>query len=64
MKIKEVPFIDIKLYEDDGTPVLQPDDEFKSELVIGNICIRFTKKFNWFQRLMLRLVFGLNIYKI
>ena len=64
MKVKEIPFIDIKLYENDGTPVLQPDDEFKSELVIGNIYIRFTKKFNWFQRLMLRLVFGLNIYKI
>ena len=64
MKVKEIPFIDIKLYENDGTLVLQPDDEFKSELVIGNIYIRFTKKFNWFQRLMLRLVFGLNIYKI
>ena len=64
MKVKEVPFIEIKLSENDGTPIFQPDDEFKSEFVIGNIYIRFTKKFNWFQRLMLRLVFGLNIHKI
>lgn len=36
---------------------------YKSKLVIGNITVRFTKKFNWFNRLMIRLVFGLKIEK-
>lgn len=37
---------------------------YKSELLLENIIVRFTKKFNWFNRLMLRLVFGLNIKNI
>ena len=36
----------------------------KSKLIIGNFTIYFDKNFNWFNRLMIRLVFGLNIQKI
>lgn len=38
--------------------------EYKSKLNFGGIDIFFTKKFNWFNRLMLRLVFGLKIEKV
>ena len=38
--------------------------EYKSKLNFGGIYIFFTKKFNWFNRLMLRLVFGLKIEKV
>lgn len=34
---------------------------YKSELIIGNITVRFTKKFNYFNRLMMKLVFGWDI---
>lgn len=36
-------------------------EELKSKLVIGNFTVYFAKHFNWFNRLMLKLVFGLNI---
>jgi hypothetical protein len=36
----------------------------KSKLVLGKFTIFFDKKFNWFNRLMLRLVFGLNIENV
>lgn len=36
----------------------------KSMLTIGNITFYFEKKFNWFNRLMLRLVFGLKIENV
>lgn len=36
----------------------------KSKLVLGNFDIYFDKKFNWFNRLMLKLVFGLNIENV
>ena len=38
--------------------------EYKSKLNFGGVDIFFTKKFNWFNRLMLRLVFGLKIEKV
>ena len=38
--------------------------EYKSKLNFGGVVIFFTKKFNWFNRLMLRLVFGLKIEKV
>ena len=53
----------------DSKPFLEISHEineelnYKSKLVIGNITVRFTKKFNWFNRLMIRLVFGLKIEK-
>lgn len=36
----------------------------KSKLVLGKLTIFFEKKFNRFNRLMLRLVFGLNIENV
>ena len=38
--------------------------EYKSKLNFGGVDIFLTKKFNWFNRLMLRLVFGLKIQKV
>ena len=38
--------------------------EYKSKLNFGGVAILLTKKFNWFNRLMLRLVFGLKIEKV
>ena len=38
--------------------------EYKSKLNLDGGDIFFYKKFNWFNRLMLRLVFGLNIEKV
>lgn len=38
--------------------------EYKSKLNFGGVDIFFAKKFNWFNRLMLRLVFGLKIEKV
>lgn len=38
--------------------------EYKSKLNFGGVDIFFTKKFNWFNRLMLRLAFGLKIEKV
>lgn len=64
LEILEKPFVEIKLYDDNGKIIQEIKEGYKSELRIGNIYIRFTKKFNWFQRLMLKWVFGLNIYNI
>ena len=33
----------------------------KSKITIGNIEIYLEKKFNWFNRLMFKLLFGLNV---
>ena len=54
----EKPFIEVTENPFIKTPV------YRSELIIGNITVRFTKKFNLFHRIMLRLVFGLNIRKV
>ena len=49
----------------DGTYKIKTRNEnIKSKLVLGNFTIYFEKHFNWFNRLMLRLVFGLNIEKV
>lgn len=64
IEIIEKPFIEIKLYDENGKIIPEIKEGYKSELRVGNIYIRFTKKFNWFQRLMLKWVFGLNIYNI
>lgn len=64
IEIIEKPFVEIKLYDEKGKIIPEIKEGYKSELKVGNIYIRFTKKFNWFQRLMLRWVFGLNIYNI
>lgn len=60
---------DFKVTNTDSKPFLETSHEineefnYKSRLVIGNITVRFTKKLNWFNRLMIRLVFGLKIEK-
>lgn len=64
LEILDKPFVEIKLYDDNGKIIQEIKEGYKSELRIGNIYVRFTKKFNWFQRLMLKWVFGLNIYNI
>lgn len=33
----------------------------RSKLIVGNITIYLDKKFNWFNRLMLKLLFGLEV---
>ena len=62
--ITEKPFIEIKLSDEKGKLIPALKQGFKSELRVGNIYIRFTKRFNKFQRLMLKWVFGLDIYNI
>ena len=62
--ITEKPFIEIKLYDEKGKLIPALKQGFKSELRVGNIYIRFTKRFSKFQRLMLKWVFGLDIYNI
>jgi len=37
------------------------EEKYKSIFTIGNMRIRNTKRFNWFHRLMLKLVFGIKI---
>ena len=64
IEIIEKPFVEIKLYDENGKIIPEIKEGYKSELKVGNVYIRFTKKFNWFQRFMLRWVFGLNIYNI
>lgn len=37
------------------------EEKYYSILIIGNMKIRNTKKFNWLQRKMFKLVFGIEI---
>lgn len=53
-----IPFVEINTNPFTENPI------YKSELVIGNITVRFTKRFNLFHRIMLKLVFGLKIKNI
>ena len=34
---------------------------YKSTFIIGNIEIKNTKKFNWFNKIMFKIVFGITI---
>jgi hypothetical protein len=38
--------------------------EMKSEIIIGDVHYFTAKKFNWFNRLMMKLVFGWEVRKI
>ena len=65
MKLKNLKHVKTLLEQTfEGLIISEIKEGYKSELRVGNIYIRFTKKFNWFQRFMLRWVFGLNIYNI
>lgn len=37
---------------------------YKSEMIIHNITIRFEKRFNWLNRLMFKVFFGITIKNI
>lgn len=37
------------------------EEKYHSILIIGNMKIRNTKKFNWFQRKMFKIFFGIEI---
>lgn len=56
MKENNVPFIEISNELNEKT--------YKSSLILGNITINLTQKFNWFQRLMIKLIFGFKIERI
>ena len=47
-----------------GDVVINLNENNKSILEIGNLKIYNTKKFNWFNRLMFKIVFGINIKKM
>lgn len=47
-----------------GEIVIKLNDNSKSILEIGNIKIYNIKKFNWFNRLMFKLFFGIKIEKV
>lgn len=47
-----------------GEVVVKLNENSKSILKIGNMKIYNTKKFNWFNRLMFKLVFGIKIENI
>ncbi len=36
----------------------------QSKIVLGNFTIFLEKKFNWFHRLMIKLVFGIKVEKV
>lgn len=56
MKENNIPFIKISDEFEEKT--------YKSSLIIGPITINLTQSFNWFQRLMIKLIFGLKIERI
>lgn len=47
-----------------GDIVIKLNDDNKSILEIGNIKVYNIKKFNWFNRLMFKLIFGIKIKNI
>ena len=38
--------------------------EYKSSMIIGNITINNVKKFNWLQKMMIKIFFGIDIKDI
>ena len=54
--------MDKPLLEISNTLTVNP--VYKSEMIIGSMTIRFEKRFNWLNRLMFKLFFGLNIKNI
>lgn len=56
MKENSIPFIEISNELNEKT--------YKSSLIIGHITINLVQSFNWFQRLMIKLIFGFKIERI
>lgn len=54
--IEQEPLIDIDYRK--------PSEKYKSIMFIGNITINNVKKFNWFQRLMYKICFNIEIKKV
>lgn len=50
------------IYTEHTTQVFE-QPKYKSKIIIGNNIIYNTHKFNWFNRIMIRLVFGFKIEK-
>lgn len=42
----------------------KPNEKYQSSMVIGNMTINNIKKFNWFQRLMYKICFNIEIKKV
>lgn len=57
VKDEELPLIEI-------SKEFYDDTNYKSELIISNITIRLTKKFNLLNRVMFKIFFGLDIKNI
>ena len=60
---------DIQLIESNEKPLLEfgaviKNPVYKSEMIIGSLTIRFEKRFNWLNRLMFKVFFGLTIKNI
>ena len=51
------PFIEI-------SDMVIKNPAYKSEMIIGNLTIRFEKRFNWLNRWMFKRFFGLTIRNI
>ena len=56
MKENNIPFIIISNELNEET--------YKSSLILGHITINLTQNFNWFQRLMIKLIFGFKVERI
>lgn len=54
--------MDKPLLEISNTVITNPI--YKSEMIIGSMTIRFEKRFNWLNRLMFKVFFGLTIKNI
>jgi len=71
IKIKTAKIIESldKIIYDEEEPLIEieykkKEEKYYSILIIGNMKIRNTKKFNWFHRLMFKLAFGIKIERI
>lgn len=40
------------------------EEDYKSKIIVGNITMFCLKKFNWFQRKMLKMFFGFEVENI
>ena len=56
----KITVTDDKIYQ--GNWILE--QKMKSKMIIGNLTIFQTKKFNWFNKLMFKIVFGIEIEDI
>lgn len=54
--IEQEPIIEIKYRK--------TNEKYQSSMIIGNMTINNIKKFNWFQRLMYKICFNIEIKKL